>query len=276
VRPVNLIPPEDRRGDAAPLRTGPAAYVVLGVAALALLMVTPLVTTGNSIKDREAELDSLEAREQAATAAAAALTPYTQFASMATARDQTVTSLAQSRFDWERVLRELSLILPDGVWVTQVSASSAAGAGGDTGGSSPLSAGVTGPVLSLNGCATGQKAVAELTAALHDIDGVTRVGLGSSQLGTGGSESDGSESGGSGSVSPDECQTETISKFEVVAAFDAVQSAAATTTTPPADTPATDPATADGIAEEQAAKDSATKQTDRSRNAANLVPGVDQ
>lgn len=265
MRPVNLIPPEDRRGEAAPLRTGPAAYVLIGVAALALLTVTLLVTTGNSIKDREAELDSLDAREQAATAAAAALTPYTQFASMAAARDLTVTSLAQSRFDWERVLRELSLVLPDGVWITQVSASSAAGTGGDTGGSSALAAGVTGPVLSLNGCATGQRAVAELTAALHDIDGVTRVGLGSSQLGTGGSDSGGA----------DDCQTETISKFDVVAAFDAVQSTPATTA-PPADTPATDPATADGIAEEQAAKDSAAKQTDRARNATNLVPGVDQ
>jgi len=265
VRPVNLIPPEDRRGDAAPLRTGPAAYVLIGVAALALLTVTVLVMTGNSIKDRQAELESLEAREQTATAAAAALTPYTQFASMATARDLTVTSLAQSRFDWERVLRELSLVLPDGVWVTKVQASSGAGAGSEASGSSPLAAGVTGPILSLNGCATGQKAVAELAAALHDIDGVTRVGVGSSQLG----------GGDAGTNSSDECQTETISKFDVVAAFDAVQSAAATTT-PDAETPATDPATADAIAEQQAAKDSAAKQTDRARNATGLVPGVEQ
>src|SRR5690349_6448522 len=125
MRPVNLIPPEERRGDAAPLRTGPAAYVLIGVAAIALLTITLLVMTGNSIKDSQAELDSLAAREQAATAAASELTPFTQFAAMAQARDATVTSLAQSRFDWERVLRELSLVIPDGVWVTQVTAATA-------------------------------------------------------------------------------------------------------------------------------------------------------
>ena len=27
MRPVNLIPPEERRGDQAPLRTGPLAYI---------------------------------------------------------------------------------------------------------------------------------------------------------------------------------------------------------------------------------------------------------
>ena len=30
MRPVNLIPPEDRRGEQAPLRTGPLAYVLVG------------------------------------------------------------------------------------------------------------------------------------------------------------------------------------------------------------------------------------------------------
>ena len=31
----------------------------------------------------------------------------------------TVTSLADSRFDWERVMRELSLVLPADVWLTE-------------------------------------------------------------------------------------------------------------------------------------------------------------
>ncbi len=39
---------------------------------------------------------------------------------MRDARVETVTSLAQSRFDWERVMRELSLVLPGTVWLTNV------------------------------------------------------------------------------------------------------------------------------------------------------------
>ena len=40
-----------------------------------------------------------------------------------------------------------------------------------------------GPALEVNGCATGQDAVAGFVTALKDIDGVTRVGVESSELG---------------------------------------------------------------------------------------------
>ena len=269
MRPVNLIPPEDRRGEAAPLRTGPAAYVLIGVAAIALLAVTMLVMTGNSVKDRQAELDSLEAREQAATATAAALTPYTQFAAMAETRKATVTSLAQSRFDWERVMRELALVLPEDISLISVSAATAPGGSVSAGG---LGTSATGPSLSLSGCALGQKGVAAFAAALHDIDGVTRVGISSSELGdkTGGSGGEGSNA---------DCPNEpSISKFEVVAVFDGVTPAAGASApadaAPPAGTPATGSETA--VPEQQEAKDSAAEQIDKGRRAANLAPGVSQ
>ncbi len=269
MRPVNLIPLEERRGEAAPLRTGPTAYVLLGVLGIALLTITMLVMTGNGVKEREAELAALEAREQAASAAAASLGPYTQFAGLADARSATVTSLANSRFDWERVLRELSLIIPDDVWLTQITAGAASGDSG--GSSSSLASSATGPILQFTGCAAGQKAVAAFAAALHDIDGVTRVGINSSQLGTGGAaDASGGESGASGG-----CQTETVSSFEAVAAFDGVATDAVATA-PETGTPATDPETAGAVAEQQQAKDSAAEQVEKGRRAANLAPGVDQ
>jgi hypothetical protein len=52
MRPVNLIPAEDRRGEHAPLRTGPLAYVVLGALVALLVGVTALVLTGNQISER--------------------------------------------------------------------------------------------------------------------------------------------------------------------------------------------------------------------------------
>src|SRR4029453_14930011 len=121
VRPVNLIPPEERRGDSATMRQGSLAYGVVGLLAVVLLGVVFMVTTGNKVADKEAELSSPEAQEQAATARADALGPYADFAVMAAARNATVTSLAQSRFDWERVLRELALVLPDDIWLVSAS-----------------------------------------------------------------------------------------------------------------------------------------------------------
>ena len=50
-----------------------------------------------------------------ADARAAELAPYGEFASLEQARAETVSSLAQSRFDWERVLNELALVMPERV-----------------------------------------------------------------------------------------------------------------------------------------------------------------
>ena len=40
MRPVNLIPPEARRGEKAPMRTGALSYVIVAVLAAALVGVT--------------------------------------------------------------------------------------------------------------------------------------------------------------------------------------------------------------------------------------------
>jgi len=220
MRPVNLIPPEQRRGDHAQLRTGPLMYVVLGALALVLIGVTMLVLTDNRIADSKAEVATLKREDAAAAAEAKKLAAFTQFRTLSEQRISTVRSLADSRFDWERVMRELSLVLPSNVWLTSLSASaspsaSISGAEG-AGGGSGLRGAVAGPALELSGCASGQEAVAEFVTALEDIDGVTRVGLGSSELASKSGEA-GSGGGGTG-----DCRTrEFIAQFDLVIAFDA-------------------------------------------------------
>jgi Tfp pilus assembly protein PilN len=215
VRPVNLIPPEDRRGDQAPLRTGPIAYILLGALVLALAGVVALVLTGNQVSERRDELATLKHEDAVATAKAARLASYTQFQSLSEARVQTVRSLADSRFDWERVLRELALILPSDVTLSELSATAtsndSANGESDSGGSG-LRGAVAGPALELSGCAAGQTGVAGFVDALKDIDGVTRVGVASSSVSR--------KSAESGSGSSGECPAGYAS-FALVAAFDA-------------------------------------------------------
>ena len=122
MRPVNLIPVEERQGSAAALRAGATAYLLVAVMAVALIAVTASVLTSNQISDKEAELASLEEQERAAAARAQALAPYAEFAALASAREQTVRSLAKSRFDWERVLNELALVMPQDVWLISLAA----------------------------------------------------------------------------------------------------------------------------------------------------------
>ena len=219
MRPVNLIPPEQRRGDQAQLRTGPLMYIVLGALALVLIGVALLVTTDNRIADGKAEVATLKREDAVAEAKAKRLAAYAQFDALAEQRIVTVRSLADSRFDWERVMRELSLVLPSNVWLTALTASatpSSAGSGGEGGGASGLRSGTTGPALELTGCAKGQEGVAGFVTALEDIDGVTRVGVQSSELASKGNEA------GSGNAGGGDCRTRpSIAQFNLVIAFDA-------------------------------------------------------
>jgi Tfp pilus assembly protein PilN len=240
MRPVNLIPPEDRRGEQAPLRTGPLPYFVLGALVAALIGVAMMVLTDNRISASEDELAALKREDAAASAKAARLASYTAFQSLSEQRAQTVQSLADSRFDWERVLRELSLVLPSDVILDDLSASEAGGEGAE--GADSSAAGVSGPSLTMNGCASGYRGVARFVTALKDIDGVTRVGVQSSTAGEG-------EAG----AAEGSCATSTSAvQFSLVAAFDAapVPAPEGEVAVAPESTPAASAESSEGSGEE--------------------------
>lgn len=223
MRPVNLIPSEERSGERRPMRGGPLAYVIVGALAAAVLGVALLTTTNNQIADSKAEIATLQSETATAEARAQALSAYTQFHGLHQQRVATVTSLADSRFDWQRVMRELSLILPGNVWLTNLTGTASPEVTVEGGGGISLRSSISGPALEITGCAVSQEAVAGFIQALKEIDGVTRVGLPSSELG----ESGGGAASGDGSAASGTCQThEFIAQFQLVVAFDAAPVAA--------------------------------------------------
>jgi Tfp pilus assembly protein PilN len=235
MRPVNLIPTDERRGDRTAMRTGAFSYVLIGGLALALLAMIALVFTSKQVSDRKSEVAQLQQEEQQATARAQSLQAFTDFRAVQESRSGTVTSLAQSRFDWQRVLNELSRVIPSDVWLVQLSGTVDPTVSLDNAPAIPTRASVPGPALEMVGCAPSQDAVARLVSNLEEIDGVTRVGLQSSgqQTQDGGTTGSSSTTSGSGGNSSTECRTlPFISKFEIVVAFDAVPAPATATTTP--------------------------------------------
>jgi type VII secretion effector (TIGR04197 family) len=213
LRPVNLIPPEERPGERRPMRGGPLAYVIVGALAAAVLGVAVLAITGNQISESKAEITRLEGEKSAVEARAQELDAYTQFHSVSEQRTATITSLADSRFDWQRVMHELALILPDDVWLTNLTGTASPNVSVDGAGSIALRSTIPGPALELTGCTTSQSAVARFIQALKEIDGVTRVGVQTSSL-SGSNASSGSGSSTCGSSAP-------VAQFQMVLAFDA-------------------------------------------------------
>lgn len=223
MRPINLIPKDLRRGDAAPSRTGATGWVIVGALTLAVVAAVMLVTTSNTLSDRENEVAALQHAEQVAQRQAAEVAPYTAFQQTVAARRQTVAGLAASRFDWERVMRELALIIPEDIVVRTLTATvspdvSVAGAT-----SVDLRGSVPGPALELTGCGIGpkersQETIARFISALYDIDGVTRVGMKDSIV----TEEDGASGAATGAGHAGNCAGgDQLSNFQIVAAFDA-------------------------------------------------------
>jgi Tfp pilus assembly protein PilN len=254
MRPIDLTPSEMRQGARAPMRTGPIPYILVGALVAVLAGVALLVTTGNQVTEREGEVAQLKRENAAAAHEARRLTPYVQFQTLHEQRLATVSSLANSRFDWERVVRELSLVLPADVWLTELNASASGGEG--SGGGSGLRSAIAGPAMELEGCTVGQESVARFVTALKDIDGVTRVAVSSSELSA---KAEGeASSGGEDSEGGSECRTrKNIAKFSIVIAFDAApvpitaegEGEAPATATDTAETTSTETESTEGEAE---------------------------
>jgi Tfp pilus assembly protein PilN len=202
MRAVNLIPSDQQRGaGGAAGKSGGGAYILLGALALMVIMAAAYVVTGKSVDDKKAQLADVSQQATAAEAKAASLTSYTRFASVRAKRVETVSQLADSRFDWAHALREVARVMPDNAWLTQLTAttSSSVNVGG---GSGNLRQALDVPAIQVQGCTTSQASVARLIARLRLIDGVQRVTLEDSTKGQevpgGGNTATAAPSGNSG------------------------------------------------------------------------------
>jgi Tfp pilus assembly protein PilN len=236
VRPINLIPKEQRasRGLAGG-HTGIAPFVLLGILGIALVGMLAVVLTSNKVNSQNDKAAKLDQQTQKARAAANALRPYGEFAKVQQARLTTLQSLANTSFNWERVLRALSRAIPPNAWLVRftgtVSPDVTLEAGGGTGDSSYRSK-APGPAVELSGCTYSQHAVARMMVRMRNIDGVSQVVLSKSERPESEQQQQSqSDSGGSGGG--DDCRTGYhITKFDLLvvlnqAAFAAPASSAA-------------------------------------------------
>lgn len=266
MRPVNLTPGTERRGPvSAGGRTGLLPYVAVAALVLALAGVLGVVLFGNQVEDKRAEVASLEAEAVVAEQRAQALAPFVSFQQLRDARVQTIDSLARSRFDWERVVRELSKLIPKGVWLSNMTGTITPEVQVEDGAGISLRGTIPGPAIELVGCARSQPEIARLIAAVNDVDGVTRVaavnGIKPSTAKDASTDASAEAEGDATGACPASAPA-----FQLVAAFDAVPVPAAAVgavVTPPTPVAATPPASTDGEAEgpgtaEESSADGAT------------------
>jgi Tfp pilus assembly protein PilN len=232
MRAVNLIPEGERKGaGGAAGKSGGAAYVLLGALALFVVMAAAYTLSGKSVDEKKADLARVSQQADAAQARAAQLSAYTRFTDLRTKRVQTVSQLAQSRFDWAHALREVARVIPENAWLTQLVGTVTTGvntSGGGTGAGALRNA-LPVPAIEISGCTTSQSSVAKVLARLRMIDGVQRVSLADSVK----ADVDGIGGGGSGGgAGGADCRAgnSRFPLFNAVVFFEARPSAAAPAT----------------------------------------------
>jgi Tfp pilus assembly protein PilN len=123
VRAINLLPRDDaRRG-----RPQKSQWIVLVPVVLAVLLAAVLsamfLSASGTVKDKQAELTTLQEELQAIpTPDASRVKTQSALAADKQARVTALSGALSRRVAWDRVFRELSLVLPDDVWLATIAA----------------------------------------------------------------------------------------------------------------------------------------------------------
>lgn len=200
MRAINLIPADERRGaGGANGRSGGAAYMLLGLLAVLVVVVSFYTLEKRSVGEKRSDLAKVETRAVGAEAQAAELAAFVQFAGLRAKRTQTVTSLAASRFDWSHAMREVARVIPPNVWLTGLQGTITPGVTLKTTAvsqTSSLRSALAVPAVEIAGCTTDQPSVARMLTRMRLLDGVTRVALQSSVKGDAAAAGGGGGGGG--------------------------------------------------------------------------------
>ena len=173
MRAVNLLPRDDPRGSSR--QTNPLVLIgVVGAVAATAILAAVFLMVSAGVADQQARLDAAQSELDATPVPPPADTSNATLEQEKSARVVALSTALVTRIAWDRVLREISLVLPEDVWLTTLAAKApgpaavAAPAAGFT---------ITGKTYSHNG-------VARLLARLAVVPQLAAVQMQHSTLGT--------------------------------------------------------------------------------------------
>ena len=176
MRAVNLLPRDEKRQ-----RKQPGAVTltaVLGAVLVTAVLAGLFLMTSSTVSERQSNVDALRAEF-------AAIPPApeqpTSSSGLETEKSQRVTVIGKAlatRIAWDRVLREISLVLPEDVWLETMAANAADPNFVPTPGNTEPPKGL----FTFSGYAYSHDGVARLLARLSVVPQLERPTLGSSTI----------------------------------------------------------------------------------------------
>lgn len=176
MRAVNLLPRDEPKKSFEAGR-GLVVGVAGGAALVTAVLVSMSMSAGGAVDEKQAELDSLRAQIAALpTVEAEDRSGEEALAAEKGARVGALSAALTSRVAWDRVLRQVSLVLPEDVWLTNLSAVAPAGSSAPAAGTAAPASGFT-----LAGSTYSHSGVARFLSRLSLVPDLANVRLQSSQ-----------------------------------------------------------------------------------------------
>jgi Tfp pilus assembly protein PilN len=194
MRAVNLLPGDESAGG----RKAPPVPVLvgcIGAVLVAALLAVLYLSASSSVANQRRALEQVQSEYAAIPAPPAPSAVDSQLPKEQATRVSSLATALGQRVAWDRILREVSQVVPSDVFLTALNAQSPTIAPPIVETSTGLSALPLGFVVS--GCTYSQDAVARFLARLDVIPDLTGITLGKSDSG-----SDGASTSGGGGTCP--------------------------------------------------------------------------
>jgi Tfp pilus assembly protein PilN len=171
MRAVNLLP-RDVAKRSFEAKRGVVFGGVGGAALATAVLASMMISAGGAASSKQAELDGI--RAQTAAVPKVPVIDTSEEDALAAEKGARVGALSAAlagRVAWDRVLRQVSLVLPEDVWLTKLSAAAP----------DPMQAAAAGTGFTLTGATYSQNGVARFLSRLAVIPDLANVRLQSSQ-----------------------------------------------------------------------------------------------
>ena len=180
MRAVNLLP----RDDASQGRRLPAPPVLaacIGAVVMSALLAVMFLSASGKVAQQQRALDDANATYSAMPVPAPPSAAETALPALRATRVSALASALGQRVAWDRLLREVSQVVPSDVWLLTLDAQSPADAAAATPTTTP---GVVSQTFTVSGCTYSQDSVARFLARLAIVPDLTDMTLGKSEAGT--------------------------------------------------------------------------------------------
>ncbi|HUF01285.1 MAG TPA: PilN domain-containing protein [Gaiellaceae bacterium] len=181
MRAVNLLPVDEQQARLQGVRL-PLLAVVGSLAAVTVGAIMLSISASALVEQERAELAEVDAAIAALPQAPTPAVSQVVLAQERTDRTAALSAALATRIPLDRVLREISLVLPRDAWLTGITAIAPAPGSAGSAATSPASAGSTSDGVTIQGVTYSHEAVARVIARLAVVPSFSSVRLTASAL----------------------------------------------------------------------------------------------